>query len=97
MGFRGGIVGDAQEFLDQLLEVNSSRVQSDVDERLRESRRRLEHQIKAVLGEAPAVADRALTRARAAQAAGAGGVQSALTRPGCAEREVLGLIPSGEF
>ena len=31
LGLRGGIVRDAQEFLDHLLEVNSSRVQNDVD------------------------------------------------------------------
>jgi GTPase SAR1 family protein len=94
VGLHGAIVRDAQEFLDQLLEVNSSRVQSDVDERLLESRKRLEIEIKAVLREASAIADRALARARAAQAAGAPGVQSALARLGGAEREVLGIIRS---
>ena len=46
MGLRGGIVRDAHGFLDQLLEVNSSRVQSDVDERVRESRKKLEAEIQ---------------------------------------------------
>ena len=94
MGLRGGIVRDAQEFLDQLLEVNSSRVQSDVDERVRQSRKKLEAEIRGVLRDASAIADRALARARAAQAAGVPGVQSALARIGCAERGVLRLIPS---
>jgi|HubBroStandDraft_1064217.scaffolds.fasta_scaffold00508_6 GTP-binding protein EngB required for normal cell division len=94
MGIRGGIVRDAQEFLDQLLEVNASRVQSDVDERVHESRKRLEAEVKAVLREASAIADRALARARAAQAAGAPGVQEELARLGGAEREIPGIIAS---
>jgi predicted GTPase len=94
IGLRGGIVCDAQEFLDQLLEVNSSRVQSDVDERVRESRKKLEADLKGTLREASAIADRALARARAAQAAGIAEVRSALDRLDRAEREVLETIPS---
>jgi GTP-binding protein EngB required for normal cell division len=92
IGIRGAFVRDAQEFLDQLLEVNASRVQSDVDERVRESRRKLEAQLKTVLREASAIADRALVRARIAQAAGTPGVQAELVRLGCVERELLGMI-----
>lgn len=88
VGLRGMIVRDAQEFLDQLFEVNSSRVQSDVDERVRESRKKLEAEIKDVLREASATADRALARARAAQSAGASGVQAALARLDSAHRFV---------
>jgi hypothetical protein len=94
VGLRGGIVRYTQEFLDQLLEVNSSRVQSDVDERVRESRKKLETEIKGVLREASAIADRALARARAAHAAGVPSVQAALACLGCVEQEVLGLVPS---
>jgi len=92
MGIRGGIVRDAQAFLDQLLEVNASRVQSDVDERLRESRKRLEAEVKALLREASAIADRALASARTAHAAGIPGVQGELARLSCAEREILEMI-----
>jgi predicted GTPase len=92
VGIRGGFVRDAQPFLDQLLEVNASRVQSDVDERVRESRKRLEAEVKRVLREASAIADRALARARTAQLAGIPGVQSALARLSCAEREIRGII-----
>ena len=94
LGLRGGIVRDAQEFLDQLLEVNSSRVQNDVDERVRESRRKLQAEIKGVIREASAIADRALARARAVQAAGAPAVHAELTRLESVQREVLALIPS---
>lgn len=88
LGFRSGIVRGSQEFLDQLLEVNSSRVQSDVDERVRESRKKLEAEIKIVLGEATAVADRALARARAVQAAGIPELDSTLARLNSAELEL---------
>jgi hypothetical protein len=95
IGLRGGIVRDAKEFLDHLLEVNSSRMQSDVDERVRESRRKLEAEIKGVLREASAIADRALTRARTSQAVGAPAVKAALARLEIVEREILGFIASG--
>jgi GTPase SAR1 family protein len=92
MGIRGRIVHDAQAFLDQLLEVNASRVQSDVDERLRESRKRLEVEVKALLREASAMADRALARARTAQATGIAAVQGELARLSSVEREIVGII-----
>ena len=91
LGLQNGIIRDAQEFLDHLLEVNSSRVQNDVDERVRESRRKLEAEIKGLLREASA-ADRALARARAVQAAGAADVKKALGRLGVVEEEVRVLI-----
>jgi GTP-binding protein EngB required for normal cell division len=92
LGYRSVIDRDAQEFLDQLLEVNSSRVQSDVDDSVRENRKNLETEIKRVLREASTIADRALARARTVQAAGAPGIQGALVRLESIEREVLGLI-----
>ena len=95
LGWRAGIVRDARDFLDQLLEVNSSRVQSDVDERVRESRKKLDAEIKGVLREASAIADRALARARAAQAAGAPGIQAELARLNAVELEVQRLVSIG--
>lgn len=70
------------------LEINSSRVQSDVEERVRENRRKLETEIKAVLGETSAIADRALARARAVQASGATAVEAALAHLNSVEVEV---------
>jgi hypothetical protein len=46
LGLRGRIVRDARDFVDHLLEVNCSRVQNDVDERVRECRRKLEVEIR---------------------------------------------------
>jgi hypothetical protein len=89
LGLRNWIVRDAEEFLDQLLEVNSSRVQSDVDERVRESRKKLEGEIKGFLRHALAIAVRALARARAAQAAGVPAVEKALVRLDSMEREIF--------
>jgi GTP-binding protein EngB required for normal cell division len=93
LGWRGGIVRNAQEFLDQLLEVNSSRVQSDVDERVRDSRRKLEAEVRKVLHEASAIADRALTRARIARSDGTPGVEAALARLDAFNLEVHRCIP----
>jgi len=92
VGLRRSIVRDAQEFLDQLLEVNSSRVQSDVDYRVRESRRKLKTEIKAVLREASAVADRALARAWAARVAGTDEVKARLGWLEVVKMELQGLI-----
>ena len=92
LGLRGGIVRDAQEFLDELLEVNSSRVQSDVVERVRENRKKLETEIKGVLRQASTIADRALARTRAVQAAGAADVKKAQERLEVVEGEVRALI-----
>jgi GTP-binding protein EngB required for normal cell division len=92
MGIRGHIVHGARAFLDQLLEVNASRVQSDVDERLRESRKKLEREIRALLRDASGVVDRALARARAARAAGTPAVQAACARLDGFERKIHDLV-----
>ncbi|MFZ0923818.1 MAG: dynamin family protein [Candidatus Acidiferrales bacterium] len=91
LGLRKGIIRDARDFLNHLLEVNSARVQSDVDERVRETRRKLEAKIKGLLRETMAVAERALGRAKAIQAAGAPAVETALARLDAVEREVRNL------
>jgi len=94
LGLRGGIVRNAQEFLDQLLEVNSSRVQSDVDQRVYESRQKLEGAIKGAMREASAVADRALTHARTVYAAGTPAVEAALARVDAIDLEVRRYLSS---
>lgn len=90
-GLRGGIVRDAREFLARLIEVNSARVQSDVEERVAESRRKLEREIKTRLRGAIEMAEQALARARVANEAGGPSVAAALARIAEAEREVLAL------
>jgi Dynamin family len=82
---------DAQEFLDHLMEMNSTRVQSDVVARVQESRGQLEVEIRKLLHEVSRIAERALENARAARAAGAPAVEAALTRLDRIEREVFSL------
>ena len=88
LGAREGIRREAMAFLDQLLEVNSARVQSDVDERLRESRKKLEAEIHALLREVESIAEQALDRARAAQISGSAAVHDLLERLDAAEGKI---------
>jgi Dynamin family len=81
----------AVEFLGHLLEVNSSRVQSDILNRVQESRNRLEAEIRKLLHEVTRVAEQALVHARAAQEAGAPAVEKALARFERLEAEILAL------
>ena len=81
----------AHDFLDLLLEINSERVRNDLEERVTKSRRSLEAEIRAVLRELSAVAERALARARAAHAAGASSVESSLQRLAGIETELTRL------
>jgi len=94
LGFRRRIVHDGMEFADMLLEVNSSRVQSDVDDRIRASRKELEAEIKGVLNEATAIAERALEHARTTQVAGTPAVEASLARLNAVESEVRSLCPA---
>ena len=93
-GARGGMVREAHEFLDHLLETNATRVQSDVDKRVTDGKARLEIDIRILLHEVSAVAERALTHARAAQAAGASAVEGALVKLAAVEAEIRQLRPS---
>jgi hypothetical protein len=85
------IDADAHAFLDLLLETNSERVRNDLEERVTKSRRCLETEIRTVLRELSAVAERALARARAAHAAGAPSVESSLRRLAGIEAELTRL------
>jgi hypothetical protein len=76
----GTIAADARQFLTRLLETNCTRVQSDILNRVQESRSRLEVEIRKLLHEVRRTAEQALARARAAQAEGASAVQAARAR-----------------
>ncbi len=94
LGFFGGydrIRRDGAAFLEKLLEVNSSRVQSDINQRLLESRNRLEADIRILLREVTHVAGQALAHARAAQQSGAAAVGDALTRLNAGESELIAI------
>jgi hypothetical protein len=82
------IENDARQFLTHLLETNCTRVQSDILNRIQESRTRLEVEIRKLLHEIRRIADQALTHARMAQAEGAPAVQVARTRLERLEHEI---------
>lgn len=90
---RGGIENAAFEFLDLLLETNATRVQNDLDERVLESRRRLEGEIRNVLLEVGHIAQRALEHARLVKAAGEAAVEERLRRLGAVETEIKAFLP----
>jgi hypothetical protein len=89
VGAYGSIRRDGFAFLDHLLETNSTRVQSDVNERVLESRHRLEADIRGLLRDVSHVAERALSHARAAREEGASAVGAALRRMAALEQELL--------
>jgi Dynamin family len=94
-GMHRVIDNDAVEFLGHLLEVNSARVQSDILNRVQESRNRLEAEIRKLLHDVTRVAEQALAHARAAREAGAPAVEQALARLDRLEAEILELRQAG--
>ena len=91
VGARGVIDDDGREFLGRLLEVNCSRVQNDVLNRVQESRARLEVEIRKLLHEISRIAIEALTHAREARAKGAAAVESAVARLDRLQNEIADL------
>ena len=91
VGARKVITNEAREFLQHLLDTNSSRVQNDVLNRIQESRDRLEVEIRKLLHEISRVAEQALDRARKVKEEGTPAVQSAIVRLDQLEREVSTL------
>ncbi len=67
-------------YLERLVSTNTARILNDLDERVLESRRRLEAQIRGYLRDVCALAERALERARSRQAAGEQAVRSEVER-----------------
>jgi GTP-binding protein EngB required for normal cell division len=89
------ITNDAREFLVRLLETNSIRVQSDILNRVQESRGKLEAEIRKLLHEISRIAEQALVRAKTIREEGAPAVQVALQRLGSLEQEVRALGSPG--
>lgn len=94
VGGREIITNDARKFLQHLLEVNSSRVQNDILNRIQESRDRLEVEIRKLLHEVSRIAEQALKRARRVKEEGFPAVQSAIERLDRLERDVSALVQS---
>ncbi len=88
VGARRWIGSDARDFLIRLLEINSTRVQSDILNRVQESRSRLEVEIRKLLHEVRHTAEQALSHARDVLAEGAPAVQATLGRLDVLEEEI---------
>jgi GTP-binding protein EngB required for normal cell division len=94
VGARWTIRNEAQKFLTRLLETNSTRVQSDVLNRVQESRGKLEAEIRKLLHEVSRIAEQALVRARKAKEDGEPAVLAGLNRLDRLEQEVTALRES---
>jgi len=86
---------DAANFLEQLLDTNASRVQGDVEQRVVESRLRLESDVRRLLREVSASAEQALSKARELMAAGSNAVQNELDRLRKLQEEINTLAAVG--
>ncbi len=86
----------AREFLDHLVDMNSMRVQSDVVNRVQESRGQLEVEIRKLLHEVSRIALRALDRARVVRSEGAPAVEAAMTRLDTVELAIQALRTTRE-
>jgi len=76
--FYGWIQKAATGFLDQLIDTNASRVQGDVEQRVVESRLRLESEVRKLLAQVSSSAEAAVARARQLLASGSEAVQHEL-------------------
>jgi GTP-binding protein EngB required for normal cell division len=83
------------EYLERLLYTNATRIENDFNDRVLESRRRLEFEIRARLKEVYASAERALERARATHAAGEQAVEEEIERLDALRRRALTMTTTG--
>ena len=89
---RRAVARDAAAYLERLLSSNSARIQNDLIERVRDSRRRLEAEIRSRLSEAVRSAVSALDRAKARHAEGEASVAAELARLDKLKRRALSQL-----
>ena len=82
-------VGD---YLERLVSTNTARIMNDLDDRVLESRRRLEADLRGYLRDVCTSAERALERARSRQDAGKQGVQAEVERLESIHRRIARLL-----
>ena len=82
----------ALEFFDYLLEMNSTRVQSDLMDRVEQSQSQLEAEIRKLLNEVTRIATSALEHAREARSRGTSAVEVKLNRISEVESEIHTLL-----
>lgn len=91
---RSSVRREATVYLARLLEMNSTLVGNDLAERMLESRRRLEAEIRAMLERVAASSELSLAQARAAQAAGRPAVEAATAHVDGLLRQLQGILAS---
>jgi Dynamin family len=92
VGGSGMIRKDGVEFFDYLLEMNSTRVQSDLMDRVEQSQNQLEAEIRKLLHEVTRIASSALEHAREARSRGASAVEEKLERVAAVDNEIRALL-----
>lgn len=92
VGARKLIQDDGREFLVKLLETNSTRVQSDILNRIQESKGRLEVEVRKLLHDVRRTAEEALVRARKVREKGESAVRAELHRLHALDRETADLM-----
>jgi GTP-binding protein EngB required for normal cell division len=91
LGARSVIIRQGHAFLKHLLAVNSIRVQTDILDRVQESRHHLEVEIRKLLHEVSRVAEQALINAKRTQEKGAPAVRYVLQRLTTLQQEIAKL------
>jgi len=90
---RRSVEREVGEYLERIVQANASRIQGDFRERVRESRWRMQAEIRALFQNISASAERALGRARERRAAGAEAIQIELSRIKRLHFETEALMP----
>ncbi|MEW6742221.1 MAG: dynamin family protein [Planctomycetota bacterium] len=93
-GARGAVEREVSRYLERILFTNATRVQYDFNDRVLESRRRLECEIQSLLRDVYHSAERALVRAQERRAAGSEAVQAELRRIESLRQRIEALVPS---
>jgi hypothetical protein len=88
------IEAEVRRYLNTLLTINSTRILNDLDQRVRDSARRLEAQIRSQLKEVRETARRTLERAAHKQAQGAEVVRAEIERIESLREQLLALQPA---
>ena len=91
---RAAVCRDALVYLRSLFEMNSTLVQNDLAERVLESRRALEGELRGLLTSVAESAEGALAHARSAYASGAMAVEASLRRLEAARSAIRAVLPA---
>ena len=92
VGGYGVLEKKGHEFLARLLETNSARVESDLNQRVADSRRRLEREVRALLEETLTATMQALSRVREIRSRGEAAVQSRLSQLDTMKDEIASQV-----